>query len=45
VEKPGFCRFFQELIPKPTGFWNKLNYKVFHAGVQRGEEDPEPGLK
>jgi hypothetical protein len=25
VEKPGFDRFFQELVPKPTGFWNKLN--------------------
>jgi hypothetical protein len=24
VEKPGFCRFFQELGSKPTGFWNKL---------------------
>jgi hypothetical protein len=25
VEKPGFDRFFRELVPKPTGFWNKLN--------------------
>jgi hypothetical protein len=24
--KPGFDRFFQELVPKPTGFWNKLQY-------------------
>jgi hypothetical protein len=24
VEKPGFDRFFQELVPKPTGFWNQL---------------------
>jgi hypothetical protein len=25
-EKPGFDRFFQKLVPKPTGFWNKLQY-------------------
>jgi hypothetical protein len=25
VEKPGFCRFFQELVPKKPEFWNKLN--------------------
>jgi hypothetical protein len=26
VDFQGFCRFFQELVPKLTEFWNKLNY-------------------
>ena len=24
LEKVGFRPLFQELVPKPTGFWNKL---------------------
>jgi hypothetical protein len=24
MEKPGFCRFFQEIVSNPTGVWNNL---------------------
>jgi hypothetical protein len=28
-KKRAFDRFFQELVSKPTGFWNKLNSEPF----------------